>query len=152
MVDPEGHANLAIGGRSAPEASGQGPGDSTSIEIHLQTSVDRFQAISSLDESWSADIARGCLVHDPGKEAEITTLDRDWLLDAEDLSLQLARHERVGRSFLLAGSFREILQDARGIVTPDDGFFGGPAFEILRDHAIAEHQAGETVEFLEMGE
>ena len=120
------------------------------FERMLAAVVERFGLISKLDELYSDDVARGLIAYDPADEAIITELYREWRDGAEGVAVRLREFRAGGMTFALADSFEALLQDARGICTPDEVFFSGPAFRALEQSAIDAFRAGETVEFEEM--
>ncbi len=133
------------GGDGAKEGSDRFDQDLASI-------LERFQLVSKLDELWNADVASGKLAYNDGDEEEISGYYRDWLAAAEQVAVELKARQTSDLTFPQAEEFLICLQNARGVCTPDEVFFSGPAFEALEARAIAASLAGETVEFQELGD
>ncbi len=112
----------------------------------VEAAVERFLLITKLDELWNADVARGRLAYDEADEREITGLYRRWLAEAEAVATGCDLSALDPHDASRAAQLAIFMQDARGICTPDEEFFAGPALEDLADRAIAAHRAGETVE------
>lgn len=75
---------------------------------------------------------------------DLTGLIRSWLSASERFIDLVACLERQGRSVENWGKLYDDIREARGILTPDDEFFTGPALIALRDKALEDHRNGLT--------
>ncbi len=120
--------------------------DCDEFERYLDAVLARFQLITRVDEMWNAGVARGSVEYDNYDEQEISGYYREWLVVAEAVALELEDYRTSGFTFPHSEEFLTCLVDARGICTSDEEFFAGSNLEAVRDRAIADHHAGESVE------
>ena len=110
-----------------------------------------FEAINRWDAIWHRKVNEGATPYDREGEAQILALYALWLAPSSRLIEQIDRFEAAGYGLIGAPAFRLHVEDARGLATPDDEFFGEGLLR-HQDEALAAHRRGETVEFEEMGD
>lgn len=128
-------------------------GEAEAMDSALRLILDQFRLISQIDDLWDEGVAAGRIRYDAADEEEIGRYYREWLDAAEKLAVELRAHEAAHATPPRdRDEFLDRLGAARGICTPDEVFFSGPAFRALEQSAIDAFHAGETVEFEEMGD
>jgi hypothetical protein len=110
-----------------------------------------FEAIGRWDAIWHQKVNGGAIPFDAAAESQILGLYALWLTPSPSLLREVDRFERAGYPLVGAEPFRRHCEDATGLTTPDDEFFGE---ELIphQDEALAAHRRGETVEFENMGD
>ncbi len=126
--------------------------DCREVEAGLVLGRVAFDAISRLDTDWHAEVFGGSIPYDVGEEGRIAGLYRSWA-ETGSAALEVVK-SLESRCGPLAGSerLRADLDEARGILTPDDVFFGDEALVARQEEALDAFLRGETVEFEEMGD
>jgi hypothetical protein len=98
-----------------------------------------FEAVSHLDAIWHRKVNEGTILFDAAAEGKILELYVLWLTPSVGLLGELERFERDGFTLGGAEGFRRHCEDARGLSTPDDEFFGEELIP-LQDEALAAHR------------
>jgi hypothetical protein len=108
--------------------------------------------ILDYDVRWRTAVFRGETDYDPAIEERIETGLRAWLNLTESLLAKLQPIRSWGFQPASLETLRPRIAEVRNMLTPDDEFFEGEELDDLTEKAIAEHEAGRTVEFRVMGE
>jgi hypothetical protein len=109
-----------------------------------------FDAVSSWDTLWHHKVFAEAIPYDAGDDQRIVELYTLWLQPADYLLGEIDRFERAGCAVAAAAEFRRNCAEVRGILTPDDEFFGAELIP-LQEEARAAHRRGETEEFDDLG-
>jgi hypothetical protein len=105
-----------------------------------------FDAITSFDEKHQSRVFKGEIEFDPDHAELIKQAYSWWLGPCEELCAKIKlmhdQHFEVNNSAQFLSNCRE----AKGILTPDGEFFNHEDMVALRDMAIDEHRAGQSLE------
>lgn len=106
-----------------------------------------FDAITAFDEKHQFRVLSGEIEYDPAHNELIKSAYKWWLGPCEVLSTEINSLRAQG--FLVDNSeaFLSNCRESTGILTDDAEFFDSEALIALRDEAIDEHRAGESLEF-----
>lgn len=106
-----------------------------------------FDAITRFDEKHQGRVFSGEIEFDPEHESLIKEAYRWWLGPCADFTSQIESLRRQNFDVNNSEQFLSNCREAMGILTDDAEFFDSEALIALRDEAIDEHRAGDSLEF-----
>jgi hypothetical protein len=122
--------------------------DSLDCEALLQLGIDAYDWLVRADQASRKSILVGAAEHDPQVEQALETLLRAWLRAAELADAWIAKVQERGHALATLSQFRECEDQVRASVRFLDQDEMTGAMRSLRDEAVAEHDHGETAEFV----
>ncbi len=126
--------------------------DCRDLEAMLLEDAIFLDRLTRLDADWHSDVFRGAASYDASFEEKIFRLYQAWEKSGEKTLERIEEWEDLGCQVVGAEGFRAVLEEVRGMLTPDAEFFDTEALTARQDAAIDAHRRGETIEFEEMGD
>lgn len=120
--------------------------DCRDVEDWLYVGNGIFDAINSFDEKHQLRVMRGELEFDNTHNEKIREAYRWWLTPCEALATRIESLRKSGFNVDHAEQFLSNCREAKGILTDDAEFFKNESLVNLRDEALDEHRAGESIE------
>lgn len=117
------------------------------LEDWLIVGIGLFDAITTFDERHQLRVFSNDIPFDADHASIIKNAYRWWLGPCDAIDAEITQLEKADFEVDHAQVFRSKCREAKGILTEDAEFFNSEALIALRDEAIDEHRAGNSLEF-----
>jgi len=116
------------------------------FEDFLLVGIGLFDAITDYDERHRARVLSGETEFDPEHSELIKEAYRWWLKPCREIRVEIEKFRKQFGEVKNSDKFLSRCREAEGLLTDDAVFFSGEDMITLRDAAIDDHRAGDTIE------